>query len=307
MHRTRIAALTAGVVLLTGLTACGGDGDDGDSGRKGKHSSGSSSGKDSDGSDDSQAFSPLAALQKASDSTEQQKSAHVEGTTSQGSPQGTMQTTMTGEMDWAQGGTTGILTVTQSGGPLANSPIAGKPNPVRYTADAMYVNVGDEFATTAGNGAHWIAYDYDTLAERAGPSGAFVKDQMQNNNPSRSVQLLMATGEVRKVGTETVKGTQTTHYSGTVDVSEMTRMQSKELSQAELQQLQQQLQTVGLETEKIDLWIDEDDLLVKKSETAENTKGQGDYESVVHYSDYGTDVTVEEPPDADTVDFDQVG
>ncbi|WP_245996348.1 hypothetical protein [Streptomyces armeniacus] len=289
--------MTAGVVLMAGLTACGSDdGDGGGGGKKDKRSSEKSS----------TGFSPLAALKKASDSTERQKSAHVEGNTSQGSPQGTMTTAMEGEMDWSEGGTTGNLTVTQSGGAVANSPIANKPTPARYTADAMYVNVGDEFASTAGNGAHWIAYDYDKLAERAGPSGAFIKDQMQNNNPSRSVELLLATGKVRKVGTETVKGTETTHYSGTVDVSELTRMQSKELSQTELQQLQRQLQTAGLETEKIDLWIDGDDLLVKKSETAENTKGQGDYESVVYYSDYGTDVTIEAPPASDTVGFEEL-
>ncbi|RLL70572.1 hypothetical protein [Streptomyces sp. Z26] len=284
---------------MAGLTACGSD-DDGGSGKKNRGSS-------SDGSSsDSSAFSPLAALKKASDSTEQQKSARVEGNTTQGTPQGTQTSVMQGVMDWSDGGTTGDLTVTQSGGAVANSPIAGKPTPTRYTADAMYVNMGDAFASTAGKGAHWIAYDYDKLAELAGPSGAFIKDQMQNNNPSRSVQLLLATGKVKKVGTENVKGAETTHYSGTVKVADLARMQSQELSQAELQGLQEQLQTAGLETEKIDLWIDGDDLLVKKSETARNTKGQGDYESVAYYSDYGTDVTVEAPAGSDTVDFAEV-
>lgn len=217
-----------------------------------------------------------------------------------------MRTTMTGEMDWAQGGTTGNLTVTQSGGPLANSPAADKPTPVRYTADAMYMNVGDELASTAGNGAHWIAYDYGTLAERAGPSGAFVKDQMQNNDPSRSVQFLMATGEVRKVGTETVKGTQTTHYSGTVDVSELTRLSSKELSQTELQQLQRQLQTAGLETGKIGLWIDEDDLAGEEAGDGRSHQGPGRLRADRPPLGLRHGRHRRGAPAAETVDFDQV-
>ncbi|MCF6523536.1 hypothetical protein [Streptomyces sp. JJ36] len=288
VHRTRIVAVAAGVLLTAGLTACGSEksGGDGDGG----------------GSDRVDSLSPIAALQKASDSTDEQKSAAVEGTTTQGTPRGEQTTTMEGAMDWSGGGMTGEMSVVQRGGIVAGSPVDGKPTPTRYLEDAYYVNMGDEFASTAGGGAHWIKYDYDKLAEKLGPAGAFMKDQLQNNNPSRSVDLLLATGEVKKVGTETVRGEQTTHYRGSFKVAELARMQSQDLSEADLQALQDQLETMGMEKETIDLWIDEDDLLVKKREKADSTSGT-DFDSTVYYSDYGTAVTVEAPAESDWVDF----
>lgn len=279
-------AIAAGsVVLMVGLTACGSEksGDD------------KASDKASDKSGQS-GMSPLAALKLASQQTDKKNSAKVEGTTKMGE----QNSQMSGSMDWANG-IRANMSITQSGGAVASSPIEGKPMDARYTPDAMYLNMGDEFAAQAGGGKHWVKYDYDVLAEKAGPSGAFLKDQMQNNNPSRSVELLLATGKVKSVGTEDVKGVKATHYTGTVNVSEIAKMQSKELSQSDLDALQKQLESSGMDTETIDLWVDDQNLLVKKREQAESNNGA--YDSTVYYTDYGTSVTVEEPSSSDTVDF----
>ncbi|ADI09282.1 putative lipoprotein [Streptomyces bingchenggensis BCW-1] len=276
--------MLSGVVLVVGLTACGSDKAD-------------SSNKSNEGSDKAaeSVGGPLAALKLASQQTDQQHSAKVEGTTKMG----TQNSAMSGAMDWADG-MRANMTITQTGGSVQNSPLAGKPMEARYTPDAMFMNLGPEFAAQAG-GKHWMKYDYDTLAKQAGASGEFLKDQMQNTDPARSVQLLIATGQVKSVGSESVKGVKATHYTGTVKVSELAKMQSKDLTQSDLEALQKQLETSGMETETIDLWIDGDNLLVKKREQAESNNGT--YDSTVFYSDYGTKVTVEEPPASDTMNF----
>lgn len=284
MHRTRLVTVMLGVVLsAVTLTACG-------------EENGGTGGKSS---------SALVVLQRVADSTGEQQSAKVEGSITQGTPQGEQHTTMNGAMDWSQGYVLAEVSIVQSGGLVSNSPIDGMPMPTRYLADAYYVNMGDEFAATAGEGAHWIKYDYDRLAEQLGPAGAFVKDQMQNNNPSRSVELLLATGEVTEVGTETVHGQSTTHYRGSFEVADLADMQSQEMSEQQLRDLRDQLEASGMETETIDLWVNADDLLVKKVESAESSQGAS-YESTVYYSDYGTSVTVDAPDAADSIDFDQV-
>ncbi|MFE5121110.1 hypothetical protein [Streptomyces sp. NPDC056669] len=270
---------------MVGLTACGSEKSDGD---KAGEKTGDKSGQS--------AMSPLAALKLASQRTDQKNSAKVEGTTKMGE----QNSQMSGSMDWANG-IRANMSITQSGGAIASSPIEGKSMDARYTPDAMFLNMGDEFAAQAGSGKHWVKYDYDVLAQKAGPSGAFLKDQMQNNNPSRSVELLLATGKVKSVGSESVKGVKATHYTGTVKVSEIAKMQSKELSQSDLDALQKQLETSGMDTETIDLWVDDQNLLVKKREQAQSNNGS--YDSTVYYSDYGTAVTVEEPTSSDTVDF----
>ncbi|MCH6162049.1 hypothetical protein [Streptomyces marispadix] len=278
--------------MAAGLTACGGNSGSSDSGSGG-------------GSKDKEGLSPaqvaITELQQASKSTEQKKTARVEGDQSQGTPQGEISTKTEGAVDWSGGGTTAEMTVTQQGAGAGSLPTSGKPMDARYTEDAMYVNLGEQFASTAGKGKHWMKYDYDKLAEQTGPSGALIKDQMQNNNPARSVDLLLASGKVKKVGSETVKGKKTDHYSGTIEVAELARMQSRKLSEKELDQLSDQLSQQGFKTEKVDVWIDGEDLLVKKQERA---KGKhGDLDSTVFYSDYGTDVSVEAPASSDTVPF----
>jgi hypothetical protein len=284
VNRARITAAAVGFAMMAGLTACGSGGGSSDASGGGVH-----------------LVSPIEALKLASHATEKKQSAHVESTVTMGTPKGTKTSESEGAISWASGGTVGEMTTTQRGGALGGSPVAGKPMKVKYTSDAMYVNLGDRFAATAGGGAHWMAYDYDALAEKAGASGAFLKDQLQNNNPSRSVQLVLATGKVKKAGTETVRGQKTTHYTGTVKVSELARTQSKEMTEQQLEQLQRQLEAVGMDTEKIDLWINEDDLLVKKKETAKTDNGP--YDSTAFYSDYGVDVTVQPPAASDTKDF----
>ncbi|MFF7342912.1 hypothetical protein ACFZA4_03820 [Streptomyces antimycoticus] len=271
---------------MVGLTACGNEKSDDD--KAGDKTGGDKSGQS--------AMSPLAALKLASQQTDKKNSAKVEGTTKMGE----QNSRMSGDMDWANG-IRANMSITQTGGAIASSPIAGKPMDAKYTPDAMFLNMGDEFAAQAGRGKHWVKYDYDVLAQKAGPSGAFLKDQMQNNNPSRSVELLLATGKVKSVGSEDVKGVKATHYTGTVKVSEIAKMQSKELSQSDLDALQKQLETSGMDTETIDLWVDGENLLVKKREQAQSNNGA--YDSTVYYSDYGTSVTVTEPSSSDTVDF----
>jgi hypothetical protein len=282
----------SGVVLMVGLTACGGDkSSDGKTGDKAGEKAGGNGGQS--------VGSPLAALKLASERTDQQHSAKVTGTTKMGA----QTSEMSGAMDWADG-MNANMTITQRGGAIASTPVAGKPLQARYTPDAMFMNMGDEFAEQAGGGKHWIKYDYDVLAQKAGASGAFLKDQMQNNNPSRSVQLLIATGKVKSAGSEDVKGVKTTHYTGVVKVSEIAKMQSKDLSQSDLDSLQKQLEQSGMETETVDLWVDSRNLLVKKREQAQSNNGA--YDSTVFYSDYGTKVTVEEPASSDTVSFEQM-
>ncbi|MFE6779888.1 hypothetical protein [Streptomyces sp. NPDC057702] len=286
---TRTAAAVGGLALLAGLTACGSESGDKRDAKKTNSSEEAAPAKNA-----------IAALQLASQSTNKQHSAKVDGNTTMAGAT----SEMSGGMDWSNG-MRASMTITQSGGAAEQAGASGQKREARYTPDAMYMNLGDEFAKTPqAGGKHWVKYDYATLAEKAGPSGKFLKDQMQNTDPARAVQVLIATGKVREVGKEDVRGTKATHYTGVVNVSELAQMQSEDLSKQDLSDLQEQLQQSGMETETIDLWIDGDNLLVKKREQADSS--QGKFDATVFYSDYGTQVSVEEPPASDTLNFEEV-
>ncbi|GAA1930621.1 lipoprotein [Streptomyces durmitorensis] len=281
----RRAGLSIAVAAaLSGVAACG--------------SSGGSGGGDGKGKDKgSVALSPIAALRTIENKTDNADSAKVEGKTVMGAQ---MSMDMKGVMGWKDG-VTGEVTATLTGGTAAQQmeQLGQSTIDYRYLPDAYYANMGDKFASQSG-GKHWIEYDYATLAEMGGAAGEAFKDQMQNTTPNSSVKMLLASGDVKRVGEESVRGTKATHYSGTVDVADLTG-KNTDLDAEQMDELKKQFKQAGMSTEKIDIWVNGDDLLVKKTEKADMKTGS--FSQTVYYSDYGTPVSAEKPPAGDTMSF----
>ncbi|MEU9897692.1 hypothetical protein ACIBCS_35410 [Streptomyces phaeochromogenes] len=297
MKSTAVRRATVSIAMaaaLTGVAACSGSDSEGGSGGSSGESSGG--GDKAAGKAKTQA-NPIAALRSVEKSTDKADSAKVESTT-------TMGTIMSMEADGALGwsdGLTGTLTITYTGGTMADQmrQLGTTSMEARYLPDAYYAKMGDKFAEQSG-GKHWIKYAYDDLADLAGGSGAYMKDQMQNTTPNQSVKLLLASGDVKKVGAEKVRGENTTHYSGTVDVADLAG-ESSNLTADQLADMKRQLEQAGVTTETIDIWVNDEDLLVKKVEKGELATGS--MSSTAFYSDYGVKVSTEEPPAGDTADF----
>lgn len=244
--------------------------------------------------------SPMAALRSAEKSTDGADSAKVESTTTMGS---VMSMTADGTLGWGDG-LTGTMTITYTGGTMADTMrrLGTTSMQARYLPDAYYAKMGDKFARQAG-GRHWIRYGYDDLARLGGSSGAYLKDQMQHTTPNQSVKLLLASGDVKKVGSEKVRGVDTTHYSGTVDVADLVGKNSS-LSAGQLAGVKKQLTQDGVDTETVDIWIDGKDLLVKTA--VKGRMSAGEYSQTGYYSDYGVKASATRPPAGDTQDFKQL-
>ncbi|MFF7974465.1 hypothetical protein [Streptomyces sp. NPDC007905] len=277
----RVTLSVAVVAALTGVAACG----SADSG-KGDKAVGKSITH----------VRPLAALRSAEKSTDKAESAKVRSSTSVGDA---MSMTANGALAWG-GGLKGNLTITYTGGRMADAMRqAGSTSmEARYLPDAYYAKMSEKFAQQFGK--HWIRYAYDDLAKLGGSSGAYLKDQMQNTTPNQSVKLLLASGDVKKVGEEKVSGVSATHYSGTVDVADLAGKNSN-LTADQLAGLKKQLSQAGVTTETVDIWVNDQDLLVKKVEKADTASGA--MTSTAYYSDYGVKVSAEAPPAGDTKDF----
>lgn len=294
MTGNRIRRTAAAVAVLTALgtlAACGGNGDD----NGGKAPQGHSTTHPGEGGNRA-GTDTLSQLRLAADRTDHADSAKVEGTTVVNKV--TMK--MNGELAWPHG-MVGAVTIKMSGGPMAASlRQMGSDGTyrARYLPDAMYVDMGDAVAKTDG-GKPWLKYGYDVLAKMLGASGSAMKDQFQNNNPTRSVQMLIGSGDVKGMGTETVRGVKATHYAGTVDVAKLFGAQSG-LSASTAKTLEKQLQAQGVTTDHVDLWVDGHGLLVKKEERA--TTASGALDSTAYYSDYGIKVDVAPPAASQTMD-----
>ncbi|MGA5471477.1 hypothetical protein ACPCUK_22175 [Streptomyces arboris] len=243
----------------------------------------------------------VAALQQIRTKTGTVRSARIEGTTEMG---GTVSMKQTGTIGWADG-LTGSLTLTYTGGTMAKALKQGGGDGsvrARYLQDEYYADMGEAFAATIG-GKRWVRYAYKDLAELGGPAGDLLEEQARNSTPEQGVKALLAAGDVRKAGQEDVRGVPATRYSGTVDVAELTGRNSA-LDAGQLAALKEQLSAAGVTTQTVDIWVGEDDLLLKKTERGETAAGA--FSSTVFYSDYGTEVSVEKPPADDTVDFREI-
>ncbi|MGW2957090.1 hypothetical protein ACWDGI_01210 [Streptomyces sp. NPDC001220] len=270
--RVRRAAVAIAVATtLTGAAACT-----------------SASGPDPRSSGTAPQARTLTALRSAERSTHRARSVRVRSTTALGS---LMSTKAEGALGWTDG-LTGTLTITYTGGSTADlmRSLDSTSLETRYLQDAYYAKVGPAFARRLG-GKHWIKYPYDYLATLGGGSGAVMTDLMRNTTPNRPVRLLLASGDVRRTGEEQVSGVHTTHYSGTVSVSDLS-------GQSELRD---QLAQAGVGAETVDIWVDDKDLLVKKVEKAATANGATT--QTAYYSDYGVRVTAERPPAGDTEDL----
>ncbi|MDH6623766.1 hypothetical protein M2271_001558 [Streptomyces sp. LBL] len=229
----------------------------------------------------------LTALRSAERSTDRAESARIRSTTVMGTQ---LSVKADGALGWGDG-LTGTLTITYTGGTAAETmrALGITSMEARYLADAYYARMGDAFAEKAG-GKHWIKYAYGDLAALAGGANANFADQMRNTTPNQSVKLLLDSEDVRRVGEEKVGGRTTTHYSGTVAVSEVADSR-----------LRKQLQEAGVTAETVDIWVDDRDLLVKKVEKSRTAAGE--LTQSAHYSDYGVRVLAKKPPADDTGDF----
>ncbi|MGW7547441.1 hypothetical protein ACWGKQ_41030 [Streptomyces sp. NPDC054770] len=288
----RTAVSIAVAAALTGVAACSSAGGTGGSG-----SSGGSGKEDRAGARAATRVSPVAALRSAEKSTDGADSARVRSTTTMGS---LLSMTTNGGLAWDDG-ISGTVTITYTGGSTAElmRRLGTTSMEARYLPDAYYAKMSDRFAAQTG-GKHWIRYGYGDLASVAGGSGALLKDQMQNTTPNKSVQMLLASGDVRKVGEEKVDGQATTHYAGTVNVADLAG-RSSSLTAGQLAGLKKQLTQAGVSTETVDIWVNDQDLLVKKTEKADTATGT--MTQTAHYSDYGVKVSAQRPPAGDTADF----
>lgn len=166
------------------------------------------------------------------------------------------------------------------------------------TGSTMYMNIGDSGAKQLG-GKHWMKMDFAEL----GASGKALSDAMNKSNgqdPSDAVKLLTSSGDIKKVGQETVDGVSATHYSGTVDIKTLAAQLGK--TDSSFKTIVDQAGQLGMSTEKVDMWIDSRNLPIKVHETAATSQGPVDI--TVDYSDFGnTPVKITPPPASDTLDF----
>ncbi|MER5647219.1 LppX_LprAFG lipoprotein [Streptosporangium sp. NPDC002524] len=118
-------------------------------------------------------------------------------------------------------------------------------------------------------------------------------DQAQQFDLAGTVKLLTASKDVKAVGTETVGGVDTTHYSGTFPVAEAAQL----VDPAKREKLQEQLSQA--KNVKFDLWADAQSL--PRKVTLSGTEKEATFNLTAFFKGFNEPVEITAPP------ADQVG
>lgn len=236
----------------------------------------------------------LSVIQAAASATADQKTASFRGT-------------LTMDLGAVTGSSAGAISVDMSGS-MQSKPLAG-----RMTMSGMSVggqNVGDITALITPDamymkmpmladrlGKPWVEMKFSDLKAQSGFDFSQFTSQAQQMQPSQYIEQLEASGDVHAVGTETVNGIETTHYSGSVSLEESL----SHYTAAMRQQLEPIMKQAGFTGTGIDVWLDDKGLVRRVHSSAEG--GKNTFTLSMDVLDYGVPIDVTPPPPSEVADF----
>jgi len=277
-----VATGAAFVLALTGCSSSGGDG--------------------SSGGNSAQAAeqSPLQVVQAAYGKSTGAKTAKVALKIDATAPAGGG-VTSTGE---------GAVDFARKASQLTLKVASGQELETRQIDQIAYLKLPEQLTQQVPGRKPWLKLDLEALAKsQLGTS----LSQLQGNagsDPGETLGYLRGvSGEVTEVGTEQIRGTDTTHYRATVDLKKAAE-QAGGQAKAGYDKLQAAL---GRSTLPVELWVDSDGLVRRISQSTplpanpgvagqDQAAAQGKVSIVMDLYDYGAPVKVTAPPATETTD-----
>jgi len=154
----------------------------------------------------------------------------------------------------------------------------------------------------------WIRIDLQLVGEAMGMDFSQLMQGTQSNPAQQLDYLRAVSGDLKEIGTEQVRGIQTTHYRATVDLRkypELVPEDQRESTQATIDQL---VKLTGLTTYPVDVWVDSKQLVRRMAfdQSFKTGAGKMSMQMSVDYFDFGKPVEVLIPPRSQTADFSEL-
>jgi hypothetical protein len=163
----------------------------------------------------------------------------------------------------------------------------------------MYMRLPTQLAQRLPPGNDWIKFDLAKLGKEQGIDFGALFNQFGSSDPSRSLEFLKAAqADFREIGSEAVRGAETTHYRGTIDLEQLA-----EDAPANLREIYRQLAEMSKQARvRVDVWIDDQGRTRRMS--YEQTMDDGSAMKLTQeYYDFGADVDVTTPPADQVLDI----
>jgi hypothetical protein len=154
----------------------------------------------------------------------------------------------------------------------------------------------------------WIKLDPSALPQQPGGVGAATAAL----DPAAILTALEGAISVDEVGTDTVDGTDATHYRANVDLLKLlpsfAELAPDAPTDAEMQEAKDKLTELGLDTLPIDLWVDGDGYLKQVRfaldlSTIAPDRAGASFSITLTLSDIGEDISIDVPPASQVTDL----
>jgi len=171
---------------------------------------------------------------------------------------------------------------------LGGTSFAGTGGTHLVFVDQNFYVQNSQLGQLLGASKPWIKVSLADIGQKAGFNVGDIVKQAEQANPADLAKIMTFSKDVKKVGTESVDGVQTTHFQGTVGLKDAAAQLSPEL--------QKRAATLGNNADVInfDLWTDAQNLPRKVVTTAKATEGP--FTVTALFRDYGKSVSVSAPP-----------
>lgn len=194
-------------------------------------------------------------------------------------------------------------------GPGAKAPDFGDPSAWRIDAvqdgDVVYMRF-PAMASELPAGKSWVRMDAGETAKAQGFNFTQLED-VTSIDPRKMLEFLRAaSGGIETVGTEELRGAETTHYRATVDLAEYEKLVPADKREELRSMMGEMVEQSGLAEFPVDVWLDDHGLVrqvvMSFSATQPGTTEKVDASMKFELWDYGKALGIELPPAAQVVD-----
>ena len=184
----------------------------------------------------------------------------------------------------------GRMTVNLGKLPVAGGSDAGSVNVV-FDESVIYMKLPG-LQESLPTSKPWVRIDVKELQRQSGGASQF--NAFGQADPSQYLQFLQGAGKVERLGSETVRDAETTHYKTVVDLRKAVRQAPAEMRST----LTQAIEASGAKDVPVNAWIDSEGLLrrVRYSYGGPDQTGSLSSSITVDFYDFGSTVEASPPP-----------